>query len=66
LKNTVVLSGADDCAQTWIVKGLIYCGDAGNNEGEVYSYPTGGSPKAILIGNFVTPLGVTAAEKVRK
>jgi hypothetical protein len=66
LKNTVVLSGADDCAQTWIVKRLIYCGDAGNNEGEVYSYPAGGSPKAILTGNFVTPLGVTAAEKVRK
>jgi hypothetical protein len=65
LKGTVSLSGSSDCAQTWIVKGLIYCGDAGNNGGEVFKYPTGGSPAAILSGSFVEPLGVTAAMRKR-
>jgi len=63
LKNTVQLSGSGDCAQTWIVKGLIYCGDAGNDGGEVFKYPAGGSPVAVFTGNFDTPLGVTAAQK---
>ena len=61
LKGTVTLKGASDCAQTWIVKGLLYCGDAGNDDGEVFKYPAGGSPIAILTGNFDTPLGVVAA-----
>jgi hypothetical protein len=63
LKGTVQLTGASDCAQTWIVKGLVYCGDAGNDNGEVFKYPAGGSPIAVLTGNFDTPLGVTAAQK---
>jgi hypothetical protein len=63
MKNTVQLSGSGDCAQTWIVKGLIYCGDAGTDGGEVFKYPAGGSPVAVFTGNFDTPLGVTAAEK---
>lgn len=63
LKNTVRISGASDCAQTWIVKGLLYCGDAGNNSGEVFKYPAGGSPVATFSGDFDTPLGVTAAKK---
>jgi hypothetical protein len=63
LKNTVQLSGASDCAQTWIVKGLLYCGDAGNNDGEVYKYPAGGSATATFTGSFDRPLGVTAATK---
>ncbi len=63
LKNTVQLSGTGDCAQTWIVKGLLYCGDAGNGDGEVFKYPAGGSPIATLTGAFDVPLGVTAAEK---
>jgi hypothetical protein len=62
LKNTVQLSGAGDCAQTWIVKGLIYCGDD-DSGGEVFKYPEGGSPVATFTGNFDLPLGVTAAEK---
>lgn len=62
LKNTVQYSGAGDCAQTWIVKGLLYCGDAGNNGGEVYKYPAGGSPTATLSGSFDVPLGTTAAK----
>jgi hypothetical protein len=62
LKNTVRYSGASDCAQTWIVKGLLYCGDSGNG-GEVFKYPAGGSPAATFTGNFVQPLGVVAAEK---
>ena len=33
LKHTIQFTGAGDCAQTWIVKGLLYCGDAGNNAG---------------------------------
>jgi len=63
LKNTVQLSGAGDCAQTWIVKGLLYCGDAGNDVGEVFKYPAGGSATATFTGNFDFPLGVTAAMK---
>jgi hypothetical protein len=63
LKSTVNYSGASDCAQTWIVKGLVYCGDAGNDGGEVFKYPKGGSPVATLTGNFDVPLGVTAAQK---
>jgi len=63
LKNTVQFTGAGDCAQTWIVKGLMYCGDAGNNAGEVFKYPAGGSPTATFTGSFDLPLGVTAAKK---
>ncbi len=63
LKGTVSLSGAGDCAQTWIVKGLVYCGDAGNDGGEIYKYPAGGSPIAVFSGNFDVPLGMTAAKK---
>jgi hypothetical protein len=63
LKNTVTYDGASDCAQTWIVNGLLYCGDAGNDDGEVFSYPAGGSAIATLSGSFDFPLGVTAAQK---
>ncbi|MGC2649293.1 MAG: hypothetical protein WA304_00650 [Candidatus Cybelea sp.] len=63
LKNTIHFTGASDCAQTWIVKGLLYCGDAGNGDGEVFKYPAGGSPIATLTGAFDVSLGVTAAEK---
>jgi hypothetical protein len=63
LKRTVSLSGSSDCAQTWIVKGLVFCGDAGNNDGEIFKYPAGGSPIATFTGNFDFPLGVVAAEK---
>jgi hypothetical protein len=62
LKNTVQFTGVGDCAQTWIVKGLLYCGDAGNNDGEVFKYPAGGSPTATFTGSFDQPLGVTAAK----
>jgi hypothetical protein len=54
---------AGDCAQTWIVQGLIYCGDAGSNGGEVFKYPAGGSPVAVFTGNFDLPLGTVAAER---
>ncbi len=63
LRNTVQFRGASDCAQTWIVKGLLYCGDAGNGDGEVFKYPAGGSPTATFTGDFDVPLGVTAAQK---
>jgi hypothetical protein len=63
LKGTVQLTGASDCSQTWIVKGFVYCADAGNDGGEVFKYPAGGSPIAVFTGNFVLPLGVTAANK---
>jgi hypothetical protein len=63
LKSTVSFSGSSDCAQTWIVKGLVYCADAGNNEGEVFNYPAGGSPIATFTGNFDVPLGVVAAKR---
>lgn len=63
LQHAVQLTGAGDCAQTWIVKGLLYCGDAGNDDGAVYKYPAGGAPVATFTGSFVLPLGVTAARK---
>lgn len=63
LKGTVKYTGASDCAQTWIVTGLVYCADAGNDGGEVFKYPQGGSPVATLTGDFDAPLGVTAARK---
>jgi hypothetical protein len=63
LKNTVQLKGASDCAQTWIVPGLLYCADAGTDGGEVFKYPAGGAPVATFDGSFDTPLGVTAATK---
>jgi hypothetical protein len=62
LKNTIEYSGAGDCAQTWIVTGLLYCADAGNNDGEVFNYPVGGSAIATFTGSFDVPLGVTAAK----
>ena len=46
-----------------VKSGLVYCGDAGNDDGEVFMYPAGGSPVATFTGNFDTPLGVVAAEK---
>ncbi len=63
LKNTIDLIGAGDCAQTWIVKGLVYCGDASNSDGAVFKYPAGGSAIATFTGSFDVPLGVTAAKK---
>ena len=63
LKGTVSFSGSSDCAQTWIAKGVVYCGDAVNNDGEVFKYPAGGSPIAVFTGEFDEPLGVVAAKK---
>jgi hypothetical protein len=63
LKGTVSLEGAGDCAQTWIVKGLVYCADAGNSDGEVFKYPAGGRTVATFAGSFDVPLGVVAADK---
>jgi hypothetical protein len=63
LEGTVTLSGAGDCAQTWIGEDLVFCADAGNESGEVYKYPQGGSPVAVLTGNFDLPLGTVAAER---
>jgi hypothetical protein len=63
LKHTISYTGSSDCAQTWIVKGLVFCGDAGNDDGEVFKYPAGGSAIAVFTGKFDFPLGVTAAAK---
>ncbi|MGA9946031.1 MAG: hypothetical protein WBP75_13440 [Candidatus Cybelea sp.] len=63
LKGTVSYSGVGDCAQTWIVKGLVYCGDAGNGNGEVFKYPAGGPAIAVLGSGLPEPLGVTAAKR---
>jgi hypothetical protein len=63
LQHTVTYSGTSDCAQTWLVPGIMYCGDAGNDEGYAFKYPAGGSPLATFSGNFDLPLGVVAAKK---
>jgi hypothetical protein len=62
LKGTVALTGASDCAQTWIAASVVYCGDTGSG-GEVFAYPAGGSPIAVFTGNFDLPLGVVAAKQ---
>ena len=64
LQHTISFSGSGDCAQTWIAKGVVYCGDAFNNNGEVFNYPAGGSPIAIFTGNFDEPLGTVAAQSI--
>jgi hypothetical protein len=63
LKSTVTLKGAGDCTQTWIATGIVFCADAGNDDGEVYAYPAGGSPIAVLSGKFDLPLGAVAVRK---
>lgn len=62
LKGTVSLE-ASDCAQTWIAGDLVYCADAGSNDGEVFKYPEGGAPIAVFTGNFDLPLGTVAVKK---
>ena len=63
LKGTVSFSGSGDCAQTWIVPGIVYCADATNDAGEAFKYPAGGSIIATFTGRFDVPLGTVAAEK---
>jgi hypothetical protein len=60
LKGTVSLSGATDCAATWIARPYVYCADAGNDDGEVFKYPAGGSSIATLSG-MDFPFGVVSA-----
>jgi hypothetical protein len=63
LEGTVSLSGASECTQTWIAASIVFCADAGNNEGEIYKYPAGGSPIATLKGPFDLPLGTVAVRQ---
>jgi hypothetical protein len=63
LKQTVALTGASDCSQTWIAKGYVICPDAGNNGVEIFKYPAGGGIIAHLGGSFSTPLSSVQAEK---
>ena len=63
LKDTVLLSGASQCTQTWIATGVVFCADAGNNNGEIFKYPAGGSAIATLRGTFDLPLGVVAVKQ---
>jgi hypothetical protein len=63
LEQTVSLSGSSDCDQTWIAKGYAICPDAGNVDGEIYKYPAGGSPVAVLTASFSEPLASSAAAK---
>jgi len=64
LQHTISFVGSSDCAQTWIATGVVYCGDAFNNNGEVFAYPAGGSPIAVFTGNFDEPLGTVAAKSL--
>jgi hypothetical protein len=63
LKQTVSLSDASDCDQTWIAKGYVICPDAGKNGAEIFKYPAGGNAEATLTGSFSSPLGAVQAEK---
>jgi hypothetical protein len=51
LKGIVPVSG---CTAYWIARPYVCCADAGNNDGEVFKYPVGGSPIATLGGSFDT------------
>jgi hypothetical protein len=62
LKRTVSLTGAADCAGTWIAKTIVFCADAGNDDVAVYKYPAGGSSIATLTGTDF-PLGVIQVTK---
>jgi hypothetical protein len=64
LKGTVSLTGASDCGQTWIGSGgVVFCPDSGHTQGEVYKYPAGGSPIAILTTNGYGPGGIVEVRK---
>lgn len=63
LKGTVSLSGATDCAQTWIVTDFVMCADEGNEAAEIFKYPAGGSVAAVLQGNSNAPIGTVAAQQ---
>jgi hypothetical protein len=63
LRAKVSLTGANDCAQTWIATGIVFCADAGADNGTAYAYPQGGPAIATLSGRFALPLGTVAAEK---
>jgi hypothetical protein len=63
LHDTISFTGVSDCAQTWIAGDVVYCGDAGLDDGEVLNYPAGGPPIAVFTGNFDLPLGTVATEK---
>ncbi len=52
LKGTVSFSGSSDCAQTWIAKGVVYCGDAGNDNGSVFKLPGRRFTACGLYGEF--------------
>ena len=61
--NKILLSGSNDCAQTWIATKVVYCADAGTNTGYVFNYPAGGSPVAMFTGDFAIPLGTVAVRR---
>ncbi|MGA7356263.1 MAG: hypothetical protein WA431_03770 [Candidatus Cybelea sp.] len=65
LKRTVSLTGSSDCDQTWIGNRVVFCPDAGNLDVEVYKYPAGGSPIAILTGTagYVELLAIVQARR---
>jgi hypothetical protein len=62
VKRTVSLSGSPDCNQTWIGIGDLFCPEAGGDV-EVYKYPAGGSPIAILSGTYAELFGIVEARK---
>jgi hypothetical protein len=63
LHDTISFTGVSDCAQTWIAGKVVYCGDAGTDDGEVMNYPAGGAPVVVFTGNFDLPLGTVATAK---
>ena len=63
LKNTVHLTGAGDCAQTWIVKGLVYCGDAEITTARFSNTRPAWYGDGDVHGVVHLPLGVVAAKK---
>jgi hypothetical protein len=55
------LTGATDCAATYIHSERIFCADPGNLNVAVFPYPKGGNPVKVLNG-FTSPLGVVVSD----
>lgn len=63
LRGAVQLSGASDCAATWIAQPRVFCADVGDGSATVYKYPAGGASLATLGGSNDVPMGVVQVSK---
>ncbi|HEY4433045.1 MAG TPA: hypothetical protein VGM99_01480 [Candidatus Cybelea sp.] len=53
--------GGGDIDAFWIQKPDVAAADAGNDDGAIWKYPSGGSPIKVLNGPFDLPIGITVS-----